>query len=112
MTMATLYYVSSHATRDERVAARDDAALLPKGKYDVTARIDVGDIGTSPADCISAADALFERFNIGDRAGLSVRSMSVGDVVAFDGRAIAMLCCKVGWRAVPASRLPEPTKAS
>lgn len=42
-------------------------------------------------------DELFERFNIGDRGGKHVRSMSVGDLVIFeDGRAV--VCAPVGWK--------------
>ncbi len=40
-------------------------------------------------------DTEFERFNIGDRRGLDVRSMSVGDVVVIDG--IAWVCQPAGW---------------
>jgi len=38
---------------------------------------------------------LWERFNIGDRGGLRVRSMSVGDVVEIDGQ--RHVCKPAGW---------------
>lgn len=43
-----------------------------------------------------ACEVLFEQFNIGDRAGLRCRSMSVGDVIAFSsGRTFVVQGC--GW---------------
>lgn len=42
--------------------------------------------------------ALFERFNIGDHGGLTVRSMSVGDLVDIDGT--LFVCKPVGWERV------------
>jgi hypothetical protein len=38
---------------------------------------------------------LFERFNIGDHGGLPIRSMSVGDVVEFQGE--LWECAGCGW---------------
>jgi hypothetical protein len=53
----------------------------------------------------ATADYLFERFNIGDRAGLPVRSMSVGDIILF-GCGQALVCKPVGWEALDSSRNP------
>jgi hypothetical protein len=39
--------------------------------------------------------ALFEQFNIGDRCGLRIRSMSVGDQVTIGD--VTYLCKPVGW---------------
>lgn len=40
-------------------------------------------------------DFLFEKFNIGGREGKHIRSMCVGDVVVYDGKAV--ICQGMGW---------------
>jgi hypothetical protein len=47
-----------------------------------------------------ALEALFEKFNVGDRGGLKIRSMSVGDMVLLkDGENSAKFICKsFGWK--------------
>ena len=67
--------------RDERCDVMDGlATIAPEDK-----RCDViycyGD-ASKRADTV-VCERLFEQFNIGDRAGLHVRSMSVGDMVQF-----------------------------
>jgi len=58
------------------------------GLYEVVAVVD------TPADTEADCEALFERFNVGDRAGLRIRSFSVGDVVAFEsGRTFVCRGC-------------------
>lgn len=41
-------------------------------------------------------DFLYEKFNIGDREGKRIRSMSVGDVVVYDGKFV--VCQGMGWK--------------
>lgn len=45
-------------------------------------------------------DFLFEQFNIGDRGVKRIRSMSVGDVVVYNGKAV--VCQGMGWKTVDA----------
>lgn len=44
----------------------------------------------------SPEDFLFTKFNIGDREGKRIRSMSVGDVVVYDEKFV--ICQGVGWK--------------
>jgi len=64
--------------------------------YTVVAVVPVG--GDDEGGC----EEVFARFNIGDRAGLRCRSMSVGDVVVF-GSGAAFVCKGCGWERVSLS---------
>lgn len=50
-----------------------------------------------------ACDHLFAQFNVGDKGGLHVRSMSVGDKIRLEGRG-TWICKPMGWRLVRAQR--------
>lgn len=63
------------------------------GTYTLVATLEVEE--TEP---VAVLESLFERFNIGDRAGLRVRSMSVRDVVEIFG--IRYECKGAGWERV------------
>jgi len=60
-------------------------------------------------------DDLFEKFNVGDREGLRIRSMSVGDIVEIGDR--RFICKSAGWAEIidgkehpwPAPPPPPPT---
>lgn len=66
--------------------------------YDV-----VGEIDLTPDE--TGCDVAFRAFNRveeGDMEGLTIRSMSVGDIVLFDGPDAKMFVCKgMGWEEIP-----------
>lgn len=63
------------------------------GTYTLVATLEVKD-----ADPMEALELLFKQFNVGDRAGLRIRSMSVRDVVELDG--VCYECKGAGWEKV------------
>ena len=46
-----------------------------------------------------ALSHLFTQFNIGDKAGMHVRCMSVGDKVRLEGRGV-WICKPIGWECI------------
>ena len=64
------------------------------------------------ADCATErgraalAERLFERFNIGDHGGLRIRSLSVGDLLVFDGGP-TLLCAPAGWDEIDFDPKPD-----
>ena len=79
---ATIYY------KNEGVGSP-----LPASTY---TKVWEGDVHPGPnARTSEVLEALFFRFNVGDRGGLRVRSLSVGDVVHFNGT--YHLCDILGW---------------
>ena len=60
--------------------------------YKTVAKVEVSDQDPFPV----VLESLFEQFNIGDRAGLRIRSLSVGDVVCLTSGLYR--CEPVGWQ--------------
>lgn len=88
-----VYYISYDKTdADERWAAQK-GMLLPVDKFDLVSTYQ--DTAESVLDVL---DQAFQKFNIGDRDGKRIRSMSVGDVVQVDGT--SFLCQMTGWHEV------------
>ena len=75
-----------------------ECAICTCGKFtDDAAHYAVVAVVDTDADTDADCEGLFERFNIGDHAGLRVRSLSVGDVVAFEsGRCFVCLLAGFG----------------
>jgi len=55
----------------------------------------VATLGVEEAEPVAVLEDLFEQFNVGDRGGLRVRSMSVRDVVELNG--VRYECKPAGW---------------
>jgi len=88
MTKLTIYYVDFEKTN------RDDRWDASMGKFIGVDKITK--IGTYEAkNDENPLYEAFEEFNIGNRGGYRVRSMSVGDVVVWNGT--AYICAGAGW---------------
>lgn len=88
-TNIKVYYATSPSFTDE---------LLPKSNYTLVYEEERDELLSFNEELI-VCDELFERFNIGDHGGKNIRSMSVGDKVAFDNYT-QYICAPVGWKRV------------
>lgn len=61
-------------------------------EYETVAKVEVSDGDPFPV----VLESIFEQFNIGDRAGLRIRSLSVGDVVCLPSGLYK--CESMGWQ--------------
>lgn len=83
-----IYYLDWDKTdRDERWEATMRGAFVGVDKYTR--------VGTYEAESDTPFIEIFEEFNIGNRGGYPVRSMSVGDILVAEG--VAYLCAQAGW---------------
>lgn len=101
---ATIYYVDENKTdRFERDDARM-GKLLPADKFRKVTEIQLPACFEPRTDGpdwrLSLCETLFERFNIGDRGGLRVRSMCVGDVIVIEGQPGLFFCDIAGFKPI------------
>lgn len=85
-----------------RVTLRGDFYFGSPGLYDY-----VGDISHDVTDGEELANIAFRAFNrveVGDMAGLRIRSMCVGDALLLDDGTL-IVCKGIGWETFPAGML-------
>lgn len=101
-----LFYANwNKADREDDRPGRTEAGLkvrISMGGDLLTDRPDLYDLifEWDFEDGAEPEDFLFEQFNIGDHGNKRIRSMSVGDVVVYNGKAV--VCQGMGWKTVDA----------